>query len=136
MNTVTSTNDVVDDVYPLFDLNEDEMSALVALYTLEKTEGTAAYAVDEQIGVWLSDLKFDLNQQLHNDLGIYTIEWQVLEQLKAKRFVTHERLPNTKVDWLKDGVCLYRLCPSAKQMVGAWLTVCQVEMPLLVHFNI
>lgn len=74
MNTVTSTNDVVDDVYSLFDLNEDEMSALVALYTLEKTEGTAAYAVDEQIGVWLSDLKFDLNQQLHNDLGIYTIE--------------------------------------------------------------
>ena len=56
MNTVTSTNDVVDDVYPLFDLNEDEMSALVALYTLEKTEGTAAYAVDEQIGVWLFDV--------------------------------------------------------------------------------
>lgn len=125
----------VDDIHDFIDLPSEEMSALVALYTLESSAGKAAYAVNETFGVWLSDLNLDLSLPYQNDLGIYSIERQVLRALTRKRLIMQEKLED-RVAWLKTGVRLYRLCPAVKQRICNWLTVCQIELPLLMQFNV
>lgn len=135
MKMTTSTTSTISYAHQLYNLSEAEMSALVALYTLERKSGSAAFSFNEHIGVWLSDLQLCTNQQLQNDLGIYSIEVDVLDKLIDKQLVTYEKSHTQPIHKMNGKTCIYRLCPKAKNLVSSWMAVYQSDVPMLVQFN-
>ncbi|MGL6260004.1 hypothetical protein [Vibrio sp. WXL210] len=96
-------------------LSEREISAVEALYELEKASGEAVYVLDEHVGVWLSDLDFECEKTIFNDLGLYTIEYQTLSNLIKNRIVYKERFCEQESN-ITSG---YKLTSCARAMLAA-----------------
>ncbi len=96
-------------------LSEREIRALEALYELEKNSGEAVYVIDEHVGVWLSDLEFEDEQLILNDLGLFTIEHQTLSNLIKHRTVYKQALCDT-ISKFRSG---YKLTSCARAMLAA-----------------
>ncbi|PSW14493.1 hypothetical protein C9J01_08660 [Photobacterium rosenbergii] len=116
-------------------LTEEELSAIISLYALEYHQGEAAYVVDENIGVWLSDLNFEELPCYKNTLGIYTIEESVLKALISKGLLTARETGTSDKGSCGQLFSSYQIIPKAKSKIRSWLALHEVKLPILVDYN-
>ncbi|MBC7004591.1 hypothetical protein BIZ37_18680 [Photobacterium sp. BZF1] len=116
-------------------LTEEELSAIISLYALEYHQGKAAYVVDKNIGVWLSDLNFEELPCYKNTLGIYTIEESVLKALIGKGLLTAKETDNSGNGSCGQLFSSYQIIPKAKSKIRSWLALHEVKLPILVDYN-
>ncbi len=124
--------------YPKFSclfsrLDDREISALVALYSVNSKCGQGAYLVDSNLGVWFSDLSIESGESQDNGLGLYVIEDDTLNCMLKKRVIRQD------VNAVNRNVCIkkvYKLVPKARDQIKRWLIENNVSLPNLVGFNL
>ncbi|GAL25780.1 hypothetical protein JCM19239_4267 [Vibrio variabilis] len=114
-------------------LSQEELSALVALYSVSTQFGQGAYLVNSDIGIWLSDLSFQVTLPDNNGLGFYTIEKEVLSSLIDKNVIQEK---NTIFSRCLQKIYAYQIAPKLKEKIGLWLIENEISLPVLIDFNL
>lgn len=117
----------------LSQLSDEEISAVVALYSVSTQFGQGAYLFNRDIGIWLSDLSFQVQLPDNNGLGFYTIEREVLDSLIRKSIIQKQ---NTILSRCLQKISAYQISPKIKEKIGNWLIENEISLPILVDFNL